>query len=197
MGDESIKVGAVVLAAGEGSRFGGNKLLTRVNGEPVILRVLRALNGLDRVVIVGAYANELMPYLSSEIVIYNPHYRDGMSTSIRLGIRFFQDYDAVLIVLADMPLITQETITKIISAYHQGCSAVIPTHKGVRGNPVLIHKSLFQELMRLSGDVGAREILRNRGDVCTVECGPEVLIDIDTVNDLTNILNLINANRKQ
>ena len=186
----------MVLAAGEGKRFGGNKLLVRIGGEPVISRVLRALNGLDRVIIVGAYANELMPYLSNEVVIYNPHYRDGMSTSIRLGIRFFQDYDSVLIVLADMPLITQETITRIVSAYHQGCSAVIPTHKGVRGNPVLIHKSLFQELMGLSGDVGAREILKSRNDACTVECGPEVLIDIDTVNDLTKVLNLININRE-
>ncbi|GAB6943813.1 nucleotidyltransferase family protein [Vulcanisaeta sp. JCM 14467] len=191
-----MRIGAVVLAAGEGRRFGGNKLLVRIGSEPVISRVLRALNGLDRVVIVGAYANELMPYLSSEVVIYNPQYRDGMSTSIRLGIRFFQDYDAVLIVLADMPLITRETITRIIGAYHQGCSAVAPTHRGIRGNPVLIHKSLFQELMRLNGDVGAREILKNRGDVCTVECGPEVLIDIDTLNDLTNVLNFINANRK-
>lgn len=90
-----MRIGAIVLAAGEGRRFGGNKLLVKIGGEPVILRVLKALNEFERVVIVGAYANELMPYLSNEIVIYNPHYRDGMSTSIRLGLRFFQDYDAV------------------------------------------------------------------------------------------------------
>ncbi|WP_243677811.1 NTP transferase domain-containing protein [Vulcanisaeta distributa] len=99
-----MRIGAIVLAAGEGRRFGGNKLLVRVGGEPVILRVLRALSGFERVVVVGAYASELMPpHLSNEVVIYNPHYKDGMSTSIRLGLRFFQDYDAVLIVLADMP----------------------------------------------------------------------------------------------
>ncbi len=138
-----------------------------------------------------------MPYLSNEVVIYNPHYKDGMSTSIRLGLRFFQDYDAVLIVLADMPpLITNEIISKIVSAYHEGCSAVVPTHNGVRGNPVLIHRTLFPELMRLSGDVGAREVLRSRADVCTVECGPEVLIDIDTSSDLVRVLNMVKANRQ-
>ncbi|ADN50456.1 nucleotidyltransferase family protein [Vulcanisaeta distributa] len=192
-----MRIGAVVLAAGEGRRFGGNKLLVRVGGEPVIVRVLRALSGLDRVVVVGAYASELMPYLTNEVVIYNPYYRDGMSTSIRLGLRFFQDYDAALIVLADMPLITNETVSRIINAYRNGCSAVVPVHNGVRGNPVLIHRTLFPELMRLSGDVGAREILRNRSDVCTVECGPEVLIDIDTVNDLAKVLNIANTNRQQ
>ncbi|BDR91876.1 nucleotidyltransferase family protein [Vulcanisaeta souniana] len=191
-----MKIGAIVLAAGEGRRFGGNKLLAKVGDEPVILRVLKALSGFDRVVIVGAYVNELMPYLSNEVIIYNPYYRDGMSTSIRLGLRFFQDYDAVLIVLTDMPLITNEVVSRIVSAYHDGCSAVVPTHNGIRGNPVLIHRVLFPELTRLSGDVGAREILRGRVDVCTVECGPEVLIDIDTVNDLTKVLNIVNTNRQ-
>jgi len=186
-----VRVGAIVLAAGEGRRFGGNKLIVTVDGEPVITRVLRALNGIDRVIIVGAYAEELLHYLRNEVVIYNPNYREGISTSIRLGLRFFQDYDAVLIVLGDMPLITRETINKIINTYREGCTAVIPTHKGLRGNPVLIHRSLFNELMRLKGDVGARELLRDRADVCYVECGPEVIMDIDTLDDLARIERII------
>jgi len=186
-----MKIGAVVLAAGEGRRFGGNKLLVTVDGEPVITRVLRALDGIERVVVVGAHVEELMQYLRSEVVIYNPNYREGMSTSIKLGLRFFQDYDAVLIVLGDMPLITRETINKIINTYHEGCTAVIPTHKGLRGNPVLIHRLLFNELMRLRGDVGARELLRDRADVCYVECGPEVIMDIDTLDDLARVERII------
>ena len=192
-----MKIGAVVLAAGEGRRFGGNKLLVTVGGEPVITRVLRALDGIERVVVVGAHVEELMQYLRSEVVIYNPNYREGMSTSIKLGLRFFQDYDAVLIVLGDMPLITRETINKIINTYHEGCTAVIPTHKGLRGNPVLIHRSLFNELMRLKGDVGARELLRDRADVCYVECGPEVIMDIDTLDDLARIERIIKEYSEQ
>jgi len=192
-----MKIGAVVLAAGEGRRFGGNKLLVTVDGEPVITRVLRALDGIERVVVVGAHVEELMQYLRSEVVIYNPNYREGMSTSIKLGLRFFQDYDAVLIVLGDMPLITRETINKIINTYHEGCTAVIPTHKGLRGNPVLIHRLLFNELMRLRGDVGARELLRDRADVCYVECGPEVIMDIDTLDDLARIERIIKEYSEQ
>ena len=192
-----MKIGAVVLAAGEGRRFGGNKLLAIVGGEPVITRVLRALDGIERVVVVGAHVEELMQYLRSEVVIYNPNYREGMSTSIKLGLRFFQDYDAVLIVLGDMPLITRETINEIINAYHEGCTAVIPTHRGLRGNPVLIHRSLFNELMRLRGDVGARELLKGRADVCYVECGPEVIMDIDTLDDLARIERIIKEYSKQ
>ena len=192
-----MKIGAVVLAAGEGRRFGGNKLLVTVGGEPIITRVLRALDGIERVVVVGAHVEELMQYLRSEVVIYNPNYREGMSASIKLGLRFFQDYDAVLIVLGDMPLITRETINKIINTYHEGCTAVIPTHKGLRGNPVLIHRSLFNELMRLKGDVGARELLRDRADVCYVECGPEVITDIDTLDDLARIERIIKEYSEQ
>ncbi|KUO81733.1 4-diphosphocytidyl-2C-methyl-D-erythritol kinase [Vulcanisaeta sp. SCGC AB-777_J10] len=192
-----MKIGAVVLAAGEGRRFGGNKLLVTVGGEPIITRVLRALDGIERVVVVGAHVEELMQYLRSEVVIYNPNYREGMSASIKLGLRFFQDYDAVLIVLGDMPLITRETINKIINTYHEGCTAVIPTHKGLRGNPVLIHRSLFNELMRLKGDVGARELLRDRADVCYVECGPEVIMDIDTLDDLARIERIIKEYSEQ
>ncbi|MCG2894770.1 MAG: nucleotidyltransferase family protein [Vulcanisaeta sp.] len=192
-----MRIGAIVLAAGEGRRFGGNKLTIPIGGEPVITRVLKALASIDRVVIVGAYAEELMQYLRNEVVIYNPNYREGISTSIKLGLRFFQDYDAVLIVLGDMSLITRETISKIINAYHEGCTAVIPTYKGLRGNPVLIHRSLFNELTRLKGDVGARELLRDRADVCYVECGPEVIMDIDTLDDLARIERIIKEHGEQ
>jgi molybdenum cofactor cytidylyltransferase len=192
-----VRIGAIVLAAGEGRRFGGNKLTIPIGGEPVITRVLKALTSIDRVVIVGAYAEELMQYLRNEVVIFNPNYREGISTSIKLGLRFFQDYDAVLIVLGDMPLITRETISKIINAYHEGCTAVIPTYKGLRGNPVLIHRSLFNELTRLKGDVGARELLRDRADVCYVECGPEVIMDIDTPDDLAKIERIIKEHGEQ
>jgi molybdenum cofactor cytidylyltransferase len=96
-----------------------------------------------------------------------------------------------------MPLITRETINKIINTYHEGCTAVIPTHKGLRGNPVLIHRSLFNELMRLKGDVGARELLRDRADVCYVECGPEVIMDIDTLDDLARIERIIKEYSEQ
>ena len=182
-----MKIGSVILAAGEAKRFGRNKLLVNFNGKPIIKIVIEAVSFLDRVIIVGRYAEELLPYLKDEIVIYNPRWRFGISESIKLGLRFFQDYDAVLIVLADMPLLTQDTIKRIISAYRPECSAIIPVYQGIRGNPVLISRILYSQLMKLEGDIGAREILKNRKDVCFVEAGKEVIVDVDTESDLISL----------
>ena len=182
-----MKIGSIILAAGEAKRFGRNKLLQYFNGKPIIKIVIDAVSFLDRVVIVGIYAEELLPYLKDEIVIYNPRWKLGLSESIKLGLRFFQDYDAVLIVLGDMPLLTQNTIKKIVSSYRVECSAVIPVYQGIRGNPVLISKALFSDLMKLEGDIGAREILKNRKDVCFLEAGKEVIVDVDTEADLISL----------
>jgi len=182
-----MRTGSIVLAAGEAKRFGKNKLLQHFNGKPIINSVIDAVSFLDRVIIVGRYAEELLPYLKNEIVIYNPRWKLGLSESIKIGVRFFQDYDAVLIVLGDMPLLTQDTIKKIISSYNTECSAVVPEYQGTRGNPVLISRALFADLMKLEGDIGAREILKNRKDACLVEAGKEVIVDVDTEFDLTSL----------
>ena len=182
-----MKTGSIILAAGEAKRFGRNKLLQYFNGKPIIKIVVDSVSFLDRVIIVGRYAEELLPYLKDEIVVYNPRWSLGLSESIKLGLRFFQDYDAVLIVLGDMPLLTQNTIKKIISTYNAECSAVIPVYQGIRGNPVLISRVLFADLMKLEGDIGAREILKNRKDVCFVESGKEVIVDVDTEFDLASL----------
>ncbi|BFH73629.1 nucleotidyltransferase family protein [Sulfurisphaera javensis] len=182
-----MRIGAVILAAGEAKRFGKNKLIQQFLGKPILIRVIEAVNFLDRVVIVGKYANELLPLLENEIVIYNPKWMLGISESIKLGVRFFQDYDGILILLGDMPLLTKETIQKIISSFKESCSAVIPVYQNARGNPVLISKKLYGDLMSLSGDIGAREILKKRNDVCLIECGKEVIIDVDTESDLISL----------
>jgi Uncharacterized MobA-related protein len=181
-----LRIGAVLLAAGEGRRFGGNKLIKRFMGDPIIVKSLRALDSLERVVVVGAYAKELLDYLPDEIVIYNPWWREGMSTSVRLGLRFFADYDAVLFHLADMPLITKETVSVILSGMKEGCDAVVPVHEGRRGNPVVVTKKLFTLVNELKGDVGFREVLY-RANTCEVPTGPEVLIDVDTEEDLARL----------
>ncbi|QIW23424.1 nucleotidyltransferase family protein [Sulfolobus sp. S-194] len=182
-----MRIGAIVLAAGEAKRFGKNKLIQNFMGKPIIIRVIESVNFLDRVIIVGKYIEELIPLLKNEIVIYNPKWMLGISESIKLGVRFFQDYDGVLIVLGDMPLLTSETIRKIIANFKENCSAIVPVYNNIRGNPVLISRKLYAEVFSLSGDIGAREILKKRNDLCFVECGKEVVTDVDTESDLTSL----------
>jgi len=181
-----MRIGAVVLAGGEGRRFGGNKLIVKIGEKILIQYVLEALEGLERIIIAGKYVHDLISYLPSEIIVYNPFWSKGLSTSLKLGMRFFIDYDAIIVVLGDMPLITKETIKRIINAYNSNCKAVIPVHNRVFGNPVLIGKELYKEVEKIDGDIGARYIIRNlkKEEVCEVECGEEVLIDVDTPEDL-------------
>ncbi|AHC51258.1 4-diphosphocytidyl-2C-methyl-D-erythritol kinase [Sulfolobus acidocaldarius SUSAZ] len=182
-----MKIGAIILAAGEGKRFGGNKLLATIDNTPIIIKTIDSVKFLDRVIIVGKYYKELLDVLSNEIVIYNPNWREGISSSIKLGVRFFFDFDGVLVLLGDMPLITENTVKKIVSEFKENCYAVIPVHKGTRGNPVLLSRVLYEKIMNLKGDVGARMILGElkKENICEVECGREVLIDVDTPADLT------------
>ncbi len=184
-----MRIGGVLLAAGEGRRFGGNKLVEKINNVPIILLSLRALDGLERVVIVGAYATELLPLLKDEVVIYNPKWSEGLSTSVKLGVRYFSDYDGIVFHLADMPFVSRRTVENLIRAFDpKSCYAVVPQHEGKRGNPVLISRTLFRKTDELKGDEGFRRLLEEAdkdGMLCKVEAGKEVLIDIDTKNDLT------------
>ena len=102
------------------------------------------------VVVLGAHAEAIRKQVrcDREQLILNPEYADGISTSIQAGLRAISG-EAALIVLADQPFVRPETIdlrSKI----------VIPTYNGTRGNPVLVDRSLFAEIMELRGDVGYR-----------------------------------------
>jgi len=97
------RVGAVILAAGEAKRFGSNKLMAELDGRPLISWVLDAVSHLDRALIVGKYAREIIEAFPREVSIYNPFYLEGMSTSVKLGVRFFQDKEWILFVPGDMP----------------------------------------------------------------------------------------------
>ena len=182
-----MRIGAIILAAGEAKRFGGNKLTAEIDGKPIIRKVIEASEGLDRVIIVGKYYQELLRILEDEIVIYNPLWREGISTSLKLGVRFFQDYDGVIVLLGDMPLVSKETVNKLTSSFSAECDMVVPIYNGARGNPVILNKRTYGLIMELKGDVGARQLLGKVKKVCYIECGKEVVIDVDTPSDLASV----------
>ncbi|QKR01103.1 nucleotidyltransferase family protein [Metallosphaera tengchongensis] len=180
-------IGAVILAGGDSTRFGKNKLLVKLKGVPILLRVISAIPQ-PRIIVAGKYAVDIIAQFPDEIVIYNPNWTLGMSTSLKLGLRYFQDKDGVLVALGDMPLLTREIVEKIVSSYTNNCVAVVPTYKGKWGNPVILSRALFSEVEKLQGDVGAKNILRRKMEnICFVETGEEVLIDVDTEADLVEV----------
>ena len=182
---------AIVLAAGQATRFGRCKQLAIVGGKPLLqhaLDHLRASRVDDVVVVLGAHADEIREHIAfdRERVIFNPDYAEGMSTSIQAGLRA-TDADAALIVLADQPFVSPRTIDLLIEEHHRTrASVIIPTYNGFRGNPVLVDRSLFAEMMTIRGDIGCRAIFGDHTEsivkVAVDDRG--VVMDIDTPGDL-------------
>ena len=148
-----LRVGAILLAAGEGSRMGGvPKCLLRLQGVPLINRHLIALSGggIDEVVVVTGYHHaEIEPAVETfpVTVVRNPHPEAGQQSSVRLGLEALgAKFDIVLIVLADQPLLSSAEFTELISAFKKrpsGAAIVYPEIQGHRGNPVVFSGELI------------------------------------------------------
>lgn len=195
-------IAALVLAAGSSKRFGSdNKLLTRSAGKPLLGSVLNSLEQsmLQDILLVTGHDADAVCRLCDEhqrhsektiTRLHNARHDSGMASSLICGISECSDrgVDAVLVCLADMPLIDAELIDVLVSAWRNqpGKSLYIPVFSGQRGNPVIIDASLFDSVLRLEGDVGARVLARQFPDsVQEVRCDSHaVLLDVDTPEDL-------------
>jgi CTP:molybdopterin cytidylyltransferase MocA len=178
-------VGALVLAAGEGRRFGGTKQLAELDGRPLLEHVLAAVTGISpRVVVLGHAADEILAAvdLHGARPVVCPDFADGQAASLKCGIAAL-DADAVLVVLGDQPGITAEAVRAIVSAAGDN-DAVRATYHGVPSHPVLLGPSLLARAGELSGDVGFRDLLGG-ARVCDVEIGHLAdPTDIDTREEL-------------
>ena len=191
----------MLLAAGEGSRFGRPKALVELDGRTLAERgvtMLRA-GGADPVLLVtGAAPVELAPERQVRTV-HNGEWRTGMGSSLRAALRALAPPDApdpapevgaVVVALADQPLVGAEAVTRLIAAYRAGAGVAVAAYAGRPRNPVLLAREHWPEVIAAAaGDQGARAFLRARPDLVTlVECGdtgrPD---DIDTPADLDAI----------
>lgn len=185
-----MNIAALVLAAGRSTRMGSHKLLEVLGDRPLVRHVVdAALQSYARPVFVVAGHNEdaIRATLSSSDVclVINPNFAEGLSSSLKVGVRALpSSIDAVIVLLGDMPLITHSLINQMIDVFNVSphASALVPTYQGEWGNPVLLSRKLFPEIEKLSGDVGARKILHaHRADVIEVSVtSDDVLVDLDT-----------------
>jgi CTP:molybdopterin cytidylyltransferase MocA len=160
-------VGAVVLAAGSGSRMGNRpKSLLQLGGVPLIRRLLIALSGggVDEVVVVLGHHAELIEPVVQDFpvtVVRNLHPEDGQVSSQRLGLAALgSKLDAVLVALADQPLINAQDISDLIAAYKKRpdeASVVVPQVQGKRGNPVIFSHDVRQLILQDALNVGCRQ----------------------------------------
>ncbi len=189
----TFRFGAVLLAAGLGSRFvAGDKLLHPYRGRPVLEWALSALTTVsfaDRVIVIGPDDDEKRALAHRHAVraIVNPAPLDGMGPSLALGIAALApDLDGALVCLGDMPGLSSAVFEAVMQAFAAGSPAtiVVPSYHGQRGHPVLFGREHFAALMTLRGDQGAREILKTANVVTLALDDPGIIRDIDTVADL-------------
>jgi molybdenum cofactor cytidylyltransferase len=186
-------VSALVLAAGQSSRMAPrHKLLEPdASGVPMVARVvdhLLASRGRPIRVVVGHRADEVIAALHGRPVtfVHAADYAQGLSASLRAGLAAVTER-AVLVVLADMPLVTGASIDRLIEAYDpdEGRLIVVPTHDGEWGNPVLWDRRYIPAMLALTGDSGARKLLRQHADaMAEVPLDESVLRDFDTPESL-------------
>ena len=188
-------VSAVILAAGTSARMGRPKQLLPLGGTTVLARAIenvRAAGLVEIVLVLGASAEAIRRQLPQSVldglkVVVNQAYAQGMASSLREGLSALDPQSAAaLIILGDQPLVRPQTLHQIIAGYHRsGAQIVIPSHQGKRGNPVLLNRSVFPEVMALEGDTGCRAIFANHLDaILKVEVeDPGILLDIDNQDD--------------
>ena len=191
-------VSAILLAAGESKRMGEPKVLLPFGSSTIMEQVIDNLlhSRVDEViVVVGDRAPEMIKRIADRAVkiAVNPVYHEGMGTSIVKGLNLVDNRAlAVMLVLADQPLIESETIDRLIEAFFSHDKGiVIPTYKGRRGHPVVFSTKYKAELLNLKGDVGGRQIIREHSDDI-LEVGvnsPSVNIDIDTMDSYHSYVN--------
>jgi molybdenum cofactor cytidylyltransferase len=186
-------IAGVVLAAGVARRFGSQKLVEAIDGVPLVRRTVEALLGSslgEIVVVLGSDARAVGAAIAGlpVRVVTNPDYAHGMSTSVRAGVgAMTPTAEAVLIALGDQPGVGPAIVDRLVERYRAVRAAIVaPIYRGgVRGNPVLFDRCVFDELRAITGDEGGRSIIsRAPGRVALVELDVEVPRDIDRREDL-------------
>jgi molybdenum cofactor cytidylyltransferase len=189
-----VRISEILLGAGESKRMGANKLLLPWRKKNVLTHCVHTLlqsKVKEVIVVLGDRTKEMGNQFKGQKVkvVVNPHYRRGMSTSIRRGIGAIDPNSyGILIALGDMPFLSTRTVNALIRAFAQGKGEIIvPSFRGGKGHPVIFHKRYKKELLQLRGDVGGRSVIeRHLEEVRLVRTKSEgVVKDIDTWKDYT------------
>ena len=192
-------ISAIVPTAGLSSRMGQNKLLMPFGDKSLIEHAVDTLKASDVdeiVVVLGHEADQVRSRLERRRVnfVHNPDYREGLSTSVRTGMSAVaKGADAIMIYLADQPLIQPDEISRLIQAFAEakraGKSIVVPFFENRRGNPVILDASYRAMVLDIVGDVGCRRIIRRYPEqVFAVQMQTDhVVRDVDTLEDFLRV----------
>ena len=180
-----MRIGCVVMAAGDARRFGDNKLAREIGGKTLARRALEAVppEEFHMVAVVTQYPE--VEALAAEMgfqPVRNPHPDWGISHTIRLGLEALGDCGAALFQVSDQPFLRRETVKALLSLFrgHPDRLAAL-AHGGVRGNPCVFPAKYFPELLDLQEDHGGSSVIRrHQEDLLLLEVPAAELEDVDT-----------------
>jgi CTP:molybdopterin cytidylyltransferase MocA len=193
-----MRLGAILLAAGESTRMKGvNKLAVEIQGVPLLKRALIALSGagVDEVAVVLGHDAERLDALISEFpvtIVRNERYREGQMSSMRVGLAALQGpFNALLVCPSDMPLLNAHDIQALIGAFKKRASgvAVVPRVGGKRGNPIVLDWAAREEILAGGADFGCRQFIdRNAEQVMAFDTDNDhYLVDLDSPEDIRTL----------
>lgn len=180
---EALRIGCVVMAAGNAARFGGNKLAARLDGRTLAERALDAVPaGLETVVVTQYPAVAALAAARGFRAVQNERPDWGISHTIRLGTQALAACDGILYLVADQPLLTRASVARVAARWREDPTRIAAAgHGGVRGNPCLFPRALFPELLALRKDRGGSAVIRAHPALLTlVEVPRPELADVDT-----------------
>lgn len=192
-------IGAVILAAGSSSRLGEPKQLVPFKDEPLLQKVINQCAPLDfgsRVLVVGANAETIREGINSgpfETVV-NKNWSEGIASSIRQGVASSLELNPktehLLFLLSDQPFVTTELLGKLLEMHKAGSKEITASfYKGDVGAPAVFSETMFPRLMKLSGDQGAKKIMKHYPDKVNSVPFEMGYFDVDTPEDYTELRN--------
>jgi molybdenum cofactor cytidylyltransferase len=199
-----VRVAAAVLAAGRGSRLVGDtpKPLIQLANRPLVTWALDAVRANDLspvLLVVGRHAHAIGAAAPASVtIVHASRWHEGIAHSLHAALDVLEPYaqvGAACIGLADQPLVGSDAYRRLASAHAAGASLAVATYDGVRRNPVLLARELWDEARALQGDVGARALM-DVHDVIEVDCtSTGIAADVDTIEDLHVIERMLRGAR--
>ena len=193
--DRSGAVAGILLAAGTSSRMGRNKMLFELDGESVLRGAARRMlaGGVSPLLVVLGHeadrAEQELAGLPCQVVI-NPNYEQGINSSLKTGVSAVPaEAQAAMVMLADMPFVTPEMLAGLIARYRSSdAPLVISDYEGVNAPPMLYDRSLFDELLAMTGEGCGRQVVKRHRDEAEVLAWPAAaLADLDVPEDYERV----------
>jgi len=189
-------ISAILLAAGQSKRMGGeNKLTKKIRSIPLIKHSVKNIlaSSIDELIIVLGYQKEIIEKLidKNEKIkfIFNKDFESGMASSIKTGLdNLSEETEAFFICLGDMPMVSPDIYNQLIKS-KDNKEIIVPTYKGQQGNPVLFDKTMKEKVLDIRGDVGAKKILElNKAKILNLEINDQSIArGFDTQDDFNSL----------